>query len=49
MLTNLGSLSGNFQRFGGRVDDDQRYYGEDRFITIGFLDGTMGHHRLDAV
>ena len=32
-----------------RVEDDQRHQGEDRFITIGFLDGTMGHPRLDAV
>lgn len=23
------------------VEDDRRDYGEDRFITIGFLDGTM--------
>ena len=23
------------------VEDDRRSYGEDRFITIGFLDGTM--------
>ena len=23
------------------VDDDRRDYGEDRFITIGFLDGAM--------
>ena len=23
------------------VEDDRRDYGEDRFITVGFLDGTM--------
>ena len=23
------------------IEDDRRDYGEDRFITIGFLDGTM--------
>ena len=23
------------------VEDDRRDYGEDRFLTIGFLDGTM--------
>ena len=23
------------------VEDDRQYYGEDRFITIGFLDGRM--------
>ena len=37
------------------VEDDRRDYGEDRFITIGFLDGAMvvlvwmpraGRHRI---
>ena len=30
--------------FGGAtltVEDDRQHYGEDRFITIGFLDGRM--------
>ena len=30
------------------VEDDRRDSGEDRFITIGFLDGYDGGPRLDA-
>ena len=39
------------------VEDDRRDYGEDRFITIGFLDGAMvvlvwtpraGRHRISV-
>ena len=30
------------------VEDDREGYGEDRFITIGFLDAAMVGPRLDA-
>ncbi len=30
------------------VEDDRQDYGEDRFITIGFLDGIMVVHREAA-
>ena len=46
MLTRLTIR--NFQRFGDVSRTTQRDYGEDRFITIGFLDGTMDYARLDA-